>query len=39
MQPVAWVHAECLADYSDDETIRELEDIDADLEASEPKGD
>jgi hypothetical protein len=35
--PVAWVHTHCLADYSDDDTRKEFDDIDADLEAIEPK--
>ena len=38
-QPVAWVHTHCLADYADDETRREFDDIDADLKAAEPKLD
>jgi hypothetical protein len=38
-QPVAWVHTYCLADYADDETRREFDDIDADLKAAEPKLD
>jgi hypothetical protein len=36
-QPVAWVHAQCLADYADDETRREFDDMDAALETSESK--
>jgi hypothetical protein len=37
LQPVAWVHTHCLADYADDETRREFDDIDAGLETIEPK--
>jgi hypothetical protein len=38
-QPVAWVHTQCLADYADDETRREFDEIDAALEVAEPKLD
>ena len=34
---VAWVHTHCLADYADDETRREFDDIDADLKTIDPK--
>jgi hypothetical protein len=38
-QPVAWVHTQCLADYADDETKREFDEIDAELEAGDSKRD
>jgi hypothetical protein len=34
-QPVAWVHVHCLADYADNDTMREFDEIDAELKTSE----